>query len=64
MASIYVHLSGRDLDEPLLKMSGLLDTEIKEEQSFFNNLDKKLVNDSEFRSKFIKFMHDSGVKVK
>ena len=45
-------------------MSGLLDTEIKDEQSFLNNLDKKLVTDPEFRLKFIKLVHDAGVKVK
>lgn len=32
MAAVYVHLSGRDLDEPLLKMNGLLDEEIKSKE--------------------------------
>jgi integrase/recombinase XerD len=51
-AQIYVHLSGRDLDEPLLKMSGLLDKEIEIEKNMDKAL-KQLVRVDPSVSKFL-----------
>jgi len=62
MASIYVHLSGRDLDEPLLKMSGLLNEELEKEQNLLRTIDGKLKDNPEFRLKFAKLLLESGIK--
>jgi len=41
MAATYVHLSGRDMDEPILKMRGLKPTEEKEEEKLESSLAPK-----------------------
>jgi site-specific recombinase XerD len=45
MASIYVHLSGRDLDEPLLRMSGLLDQQEAKKQKMTELLSEEISSD-------------------
>ncbi|MCX6821798.1 MAG: tyrosine-type recombinase/integrase [Candidatus Aenigmarchaeota archaeon] len=60
MASIYVHLSGRDLDEPLLKMSGLLDKETEKEEETKKSFEEKLRTNPEFRSKIAKLWSEAG----
>jgi site-specific recombinase XerD len=60
MASVYVHLSGRDIDEPLLKMSGLLDKEQEKEQQTMKSFEERLRNDPEFRNKVAKLWLEVG----
>jgi integrase len=63
MASVYVHLSGRDLDEPLLRMSGLLDKEEEEKDKIIGEFDRLLETDPKFRLDIARLLHDKGVKV-
>jgi len=62
MASVYVHLSGRDLDEPLLKMAGLLDKETEKEQQTMKSFEEKLRTNPEFRSKITQLLFEVGRK--
>lgn len=64
MASIYVHLSGRDLDEPLLKMSGLLDDEIKQNENMDNALKQLVKIDPEITEIIIERMKKHGLIIK
>jgi site-specific recombinase XerD len=64
MASIYVHLSGRDLDEPLLKMSGLLDDEIKQNENMDNALKQLVKVDPEIINILIERMKKYGLVIK
>jgi site-specific recombinase XerD len=64
MASVYVHLSGRDLDEPLLRMSGLLDKEEEEKDKIIGEFDRLLETDPKFRLDIARLLHDKGVKIK
>ncbi|MCX6822135.1 MAG: tyrosine-type recombinase/integrase [Candidatus Aenigmarchaeota archaeon] len=64
MASVYVHLSGRDLDEPLLRMSGLLDKEEEEKNNIISEFDRLLETDPKFRLDIARLLHDKGVKIK
>lgn len=63
MASVYVHLSGRDIDDALLRTSGLLDKEMEKKEKIIDKFDNLLATDSEFRSKIAKLLMEKGVKV-
>lgn len=60
MASIYVHLSGRDIDDTILKASGLLDEEMTTEEETKKNIEDKLRSNPEFRSKIAKLLFEAG----
>jgi integrase len=64
MASIYVHLSGRDLDEPLLKMSGLLDDEIRQNENMDNALKELVKVDPEVIDLLIERMKKYGLAIR
>tara|TARA_Y100000310_G_scaffold38650_1_gene36186 strand:- start:1059 stop:2261 length:1203 start_codon:yes stop_codon:yes gene_type:complete len=55
MAAIYVHLSGRDTDDAILKMNGLAVKEKKEEGQIIRNLDcQRCQTRNEYTNKFCK----------
>jgi site-specific recombinase XerD len=56
MASVYVHLSGRDLDEPLLKMSGLLAKKDAKKQKLGELLKEEILSDPESAKLFDKIL--------
>ncbi len=62
MPATYVHLSGRDIDDALLKLNSAFEEKREKEAKLINSLDDALESDSDFRKKIARILLEKGIK--